>query len=243
MSTIGLSQSAPPTGPSPQKKASSSRTPRRFPPCHAQPGAKPKEWLNQRELGRVFGLTGAEMGRRLTELGWRDKERGPAAACLDDGRARTVAKGYARQSRASAPIAHQWHMARCEPGLKASGLEALDAESVFVQVVADQALVALKFLGAPIRGKRTNGMSRTWPETLQASSWWVERLNNHLAHLPEQRRIPFALALKAALERKGVASTDVEQLLAVAGHLPAIRAHTLGAACALAVPGGTRPRL
>lgn len=216
-----------------------------FPAAQGSPDAKPKTWLNQRELGRVFGLNGAQMGQALAQAGWRTADGSPSPDCLADGRAKSVPRTtYYRVNDGPSQqvIDHRWHAQKAVAGLEAvTGLKALSAQDVFARALADHVVTGIKPLARAAAQAKKEGQRYDWPDQLEKATWLSERLKNNLDKVAFEQLPDFLNTLRTLLVDRGVKPAPLEALLQVAGHLHGLRAHDLNAA--LAEPEEPRPRM
>lgn len=191
----------------------------RFPPIQAQPGSKPATWVNQRELGRLFGISGAQMGQHLMGLGWKTKN-----APTPDVLGRGLAKPVMRSKYESGEVAgkettgYRWHAPTAVPLLKESGLVPLPEQDVFVHSLAD--LVSKGVKSARQRGLGLADELRNW-------TWFTDRVEGNLALLSSEAVPAFLVSLAQQLEARGISQPHVELFLEVIGRLAQVRAEKL----------------
>lgn len=218
----------------------------RFPASQGSPDAKPKTWLNQRELGRVFGLNGSQMGQALTAAGWRTAEGSPSPECLEAGQAKSVVRTvYDRVSDGpSRPVIdHRWHAQKAVSGLEAiTELKALGPQEVFARALADQIVTGMKPLMRAAARARQQGQSYGWKQELEKAVWLSDRLKLNLEKVSHDELPSFMGTLRTLLVARGIKSAPLEALLQVAGHLHGLRAHDLNVSLVQASEPARKPR-
>ena len=206
-----------------------------FPILQAEPGARPATWLNLRELGRVFDLTGPQMGKKLKDLGWMGDDKIPSPSCLATPCVKVVKKpvyGPRGDLKPSDFHAYRWHRVHAVRALQALGLRALSEEEVFVRAVADRAATSLKEALRRVEYERKKGNEEGLSWVLSDSEWLVERLKQNIALIPAERHLPFVIAVRDQLLFKKFKLQELNLLLIAAGELPSIRSHELATAWA-----------
>ncbi len=218
----------------------------RFPASQGSPDAKPKTWLNQRELGRVFGLNGSQMGKALKAAGWRTAEGSPSPECLQAGQAKSVARTvYDRVAEGpSRPVIdHRWHAQKAVSGLEAiTELKALGPQDVFARALADQIVTGMKPLMRAAARARQEGQSYDWKQELARAVWLSDRLKLNLEKVSHDQLPSFLGTLRTLLVARGIQPAPLEALLQVAGHLHGLRAHDLSVSLAQAPEPARKPR-
>ena len=186
----------------------------RFPASQGSPDAKPKTWLNQRELGRVFGLNGGQMGKALTAAGWRTAEGSPSPECLADGRAKSVPRTtYDRVNDGPSQqvIDHRWHAQKAVAGLEAvTGLKALSAQDVFARALADHVVTGIKPLVRAAARAKKEGQGYDWPDQLEKATWLSDRLKSNLDKVTSEHLPDFLNTLRALLVARGIQPVPLE---------------------------------
>lgn len=222
--------------------------PSAYPRSQAEPGGPSKPWLNARELGRVFDLTGPKVLECLAASGWLGPQGRPSDACLAQKGARTLYRtSYARGGRGDkVAMGHQWHAQRTVAHLEACGLQRLPDREVFVRVVADQVATGLKAMRLRVEESTDEA---GWRAAIAKDDWLAGRFQAHVGQLPDEEQAPFVLAVHAQVRRKGVSEALARRLLEATGWGPALKAQGLERAFAEAVPAvpvapaPRRPRL
>lgn len=209
----------------------------RFPPLQAQPGKKQSKWVNQRELGRLFGLKGAEMGKCLAQLGWRDDRGRPARHLLDQGVAKAIWRSRYEAGKVVEKVVtgYRWNTDLAVPLLKQYGLEVQSSQDVFVHALTD--LVARSLRHTSTRKMDLAQALENWP-------WFTERVEENLKLVPEDQLPGFLGKLHDQLVDRKVPTQTVEVFLEAIGQLAALRAQQLESSLPCqASPARARPRM
>lgn len=218
-----------------------------LPKTQGSPADKPATWINQRELGRLFGLNVAQMGKLLTDLGWRNKSA-PSEQCLASGLAKEVSRlAYRHRDEASMPplVSYRWHRQKATEAItQACGLEPLSEREVFARAIADQLVTGFKPMLKQARRAARAGAAFDWGDTLRSRDWFTQRLERDIKSLPEQEIPDFLVILNGMLVDRGVPQNGINALLDKVGFLQLLRAHLLDQRLDAAGPTPkNRPRL
>lgn len=201
-----------------------------LPKTQGSPADKPATWINQRELGRLFGLNVAQMGKLLTDLGWRDNSA-PSEQCLANGLAKEVGRlVYRHREEASLPpiVSYRWHRQKATEAItQACGLEPLSEREVFARAIADQLVTGFKPLLKQARRAARAGAVFDWAETMRSRDWFTQRLEQNLKSLPEHEVPEFLGNLHGLLRGRGVTPEGIDALFDRVGFLQVLRAHQL----------------
>jgi hypothetical protein len=135
------------------------------------PGCKPKKWVTQRELGRMFGLNLPKMGKKLFEMGWRNEKGIPHENIIESGLARMVPVPLAKYAQVPS---YRWHANKVAAHALAYGLVARSQEEIYIHAVIDK--VATQFRRSFSEMKRT-GRTR---QSLEQEGDWEDPVNNYL---------------------------------------------------------------
>ena len=194
----------------------------RFPPIQASPGSKPAKWVNQRELGRLFGISGAQMGQHLMGLGWKTKNA-PTAEVLEQGLAKPIVRSKYEAGRVvgKETTGYRWYVPTAVPLLEKSGLAPLSEQDVFAHALAD-------LVSKGVKSARQRGLGMA--EELRNWTWFTDRVEQNLALLSPQAVPGFLVSLAQQLEARGISQPHVELFLEVIGRLAQVRAEKLEAA-------------
>lgn len=180
-------------------------------------------WLNLRQLGREFDLTGPALGKHLDALGLREAGR-PSS--------RAVEMGIGRLLPSSAHQEHpvvQWHAAKAIAELRRAGLVPVDTFAVFCRAAADKVHTHLLVLS---RADDDDDISR--PE-----KWWITgQLEGHLKKVPGNRHEEFIEALVENIRARSRKVPDalVMDLLGAVGKREEYEARTMARQIEQATP-------
>lgn len=180
-------------------------------PIQGQEASKPPRWLNLRQLGRMFNLTGPAMGKHLDALGYREDKR-PSAKAMSAGVGRFLPSSMTQEN----PVV-QWHSHHAVAALQHAGLVPVNGFAVFCRAAADKVHTHLLIVDQE-------------PDPRPAEKWWItEQMQGHLEKVPGNQREAFIDALvEDIMARKRKVPLDlVHQLLGAMGQLEGHQARML----------------
>lgn len=205
--------------------------PTSFPALQGMPGDSTSVWLNQRQLGRHFGLNGNQMGRELTQLRWKDPSGAPSAACLAAGQAKKVVKtSYVRYSGgetlARPNVEARWHAKLAVEGLKALGLSAVSQEKLLAHSVTDVMATAIKTTVLRNKNGGNQGGLSIEDQLIQAK-WVSGRLADTLERVPPAMLGEVLLAVQQGLVERKFKPEHIRSVFRGSGFLPHLKTEEL----------------
>ena len=205
--------------------------PTSFPAVQGMPGTPNSVWLNQRQLGRHFGLNSVQMGRELTQLRWKDPSGAPSEACLAAGQAKKVVKtSYVRYSEgetlARPNVEARWHATLAVQGLKALGLVSVSQEKLLAHAVTDVLATAIKTTVLRNKNGRNKG-GLSIEEQLVKANWVSGRLAATLERVPKAMLPEVLLAVQQGLVERKFKPEHIRAVFQGSGFLPHLRTEEL----------------
>lgn len=202
-----------------------------FPAVQGLPGKPTSVWLNQRQLGRHFGLNGVQMGKELTQLRWKDPSGAPSGACLAAGQAKKVSKtSYVRYSGgetvARPSVEARWHATLAVQGLKALGLTPVNQEKLLAHAVTDVLATAIKTTVLRNKSGHIKGGLSVEEQLIQAK-WVSGRMAAILEQVPPTMLPEVLLSVQQGLVERKFKPEHIRAVFQGSGFLPHLRTEEL----------------
>lgn len=222
------------------------RLTRRFDPLPGQPGLKASVWVTQSFLAPRYGLSSLELGRLLTDEGFRE-DRLPSQESLASGLAkihqkevyRWVSRGSgagskSQQIKVLTPVS-LWNQASLVAALKKRGHCTLEDRTVYVRSLGRQLVKDLK----PSRSVR--GEIR-WDDWIADHKEDVEKAKHYIDLVTPAQRLAFVLELRSNLQENGLPNHVITYLFRAGEYNGMLRSHELDLAWAPGVASHPRSR-
>lgn len=200
-----------------------------FPPIQSQLDRPPNKWVNQKELGRLFGLSSGSIRNHLEALGLRTPKEAASAQAIESGLAKPIMRTQygIPGGRGQVISGYRWNAEKIAPVLATRGLAPLSQVDTLIHSLADIIAREMRSVLADAQGrtgKSTENLEeKEILEELGKSQWTTDRARANLQLVPESALPSFLLRLKEVLVEKKVQEDHVDVFLEAVGYLHSLR--------------------
>lgn len=201
-----------------------------FPPIQGQLDRPPAKWVNQRELGRLFGLSSTVVKAHLEAMGWRIPGAGVSDTALSKGIAKPIFRyGYQRQNQEPEKVVsgYRWNVEKAVPALAARGLTPLSRLDTLAHSLADIMVRDLRSVVDKLQkktGKSAKDIGKEEAlEEMKRWQWSFDRVQANLSLVSESNLPSLLAGINKLLLQKKVHPPHAEALLETVGYLHSLR--------------------